>query len=73
LLVDGPPAGEPGSERSRYPAVPALADRLAAGALIVLDDIDRPGEQWVLEAWQREAELRFERRPELRLAVANWG
>jgi hypothetical protein len=69
LLVDGPPAGEPDIERSRYPALPVLLGRLAEDAIIVLDDIDRPGEQWVLDAWEREAEHRFERRPELRLAI----
>ncbi|MGH2953553.1 MAG: class I SAM-dependent methyltransferase [Solirubrobacterales bacterium] len=69
LLVDGPPAGDPGLERSRYPALPALADRLAGDALVVLDDIDRPGEQWVLGAWERETDFRFERSPDLRLAI----
>ena len=56
LLVDGPPSGEPGRERSRYPALPALEARLAPGAAVVLDDAGRPGERWVLERW--EAELR---------------
>jgi predicted O-methyltransferase YrrM len=69
LLVDGPPAGDREIERSRYPALPALAPRLAENALVVLDDINRPGEQWALEAWEDETELRFERRPELRLAI----
>jgi hypothetical protein len=36
---------------------------------VVLDDIDRPGERWVLDAWERETPYRFERRPELRLAL----
>jgi predicted O-methyltransferase YrrM len=40
LLVDGPPANDPGIQRSRYPALPALAERLAPGAAIVLDDAD---------------------------------
>ena len=56
LLVDGPPSGEPGRERSRYPALPALEARLAPGAAVVLDDAGRPGERWVLERW--EADLR---------------
>jgi predicted O-methyltransferase YrrM len=54
LLVDGPPAGEPGIERSRYPALPELAGRLAWGAAIVLDDADRDGERWALERWLAE-------------------
>jgi predicted O-methyltransferase YrrM len=65
LLVDGPPAGEPGLEESRYPALPLLAGRLAPDAVVVLDDIDRAGEQRVLAAWQRETDYRFESlRPE---------
>jgi len=33
LLVDGPPAFEPETDLSRYPALPALAERLAATRL----------------------------------------
>jgi predicted O-methyltransferase YrrM len=51
LLVDGPPAGDPGTERRRQAALPELADRLAPGAAIVLDDADRPGERWALDCW----------------------
>ena len=61
LLVDGPPGGEPGRERSRYPALPVLGRRLAPGATVVLDDAARSGERWVLERWQAEAEIGFER------------
>ena len=57
LLVDGPPAGEPGTERGRYPALPKLADRLTPGAAIVLDDTERAGERWVLERWLAEFPL----------------
>lgn len=69
LLVDGPPAGEPGLGKSRYPALPAMAERLAHDALVVLDDIDRPGETQVLAAWERETEFRFKRLTEERIAV----
>jgi predicted O-methyltransferase YrrM len=58
LLVDGPPAGE-GAERSRYPALPALASRLASSAVVVLDDAARPGEQDVLGRWQEAGDWRF--------------
>ena len=61
LLVDGPPSGEPGRERSRYPALPALEARLAPGAAVVLDDAGRPGERWVLERWEAAYGIRFER------------
>jgi predicted O-methyltransferase YrrM len=58
LLVDGPPANEPGIERSRYPALPTLAERLAPAAIVVLDDADRDGEHWVLERWLAEFPVR---------------
>ena len=69
LLVDGPPAFEPETELSRYPALPALAERLAPEAIVVLDDIDRRGELQVLEAWERECGFRFEIQPTKRIAV----
>jgi predicted O-methyltransferase YrrM len=69
LLVDGPPAFEPEIELSRYPALPALADRLTPDATVVLDDIDRRGEQRILEAWQRDCGFRFQLRPAERIAV----
>jgi predicted O-methyltransferase YrrM len=69
LLVDGPPAFEPELALSRYPALPALAERLAPDAAVVLDDIDRPGELRTLEAWEREHDFRFELRPAERIAV----
>jgi len=69
LLVDGPPAFEPETDLSRYPALPALAERLAPDAIVVLDDIDRRGELQVLEAWERECGFRFEIQPAERIAV----
>lgn len=72
LLVDGPPAS-PGAacDRSRYPALPLLADRLATGASVILDDAQRPGEAWVLERWQHELRIGFRRHCE-RIAIATW-
>lgn len=49
LFVDGPP-GATGHD-ARYPAVPMLLDRLADGALVVLDDIDRADEVEIVERW----------------------
>jgi len=51
LLVDGPPGNDEGIERSRYPALPAINERLAPGAIVVLDDAERQGEQAILERW----------------------
>jgi predicted O-methyltransferase YrrM len=51
LLVDGPPASAPRIARARYPALPLLAGRLRPGVPVILDDVGRPGEAWVLERW----------------------
>jgi predicted O-methyltransferase YrrM len=69
LLVDGPPASEEHQLRARYPALPALADRLAPGATVILDDIGRPGERWILDRWEAEHEIGFERRDEQGIAI----
>ncbi|GAB3598301.1 hypothetical protein GCM10027446_28170 [Angustibacter peucedani] len=50
LLVDGPPAGD--DPEARMPAVPLLAQRLSAQAVVVMDDAGRPGEQRVADAWE---------------------
>ncbi|MGH1561494.1 O-methyltransferase [Mumia sp. DW29H23] len=52
LFVDGPPGNT--SADARYPAFPALADRLRDGAVVVLDDTDRVDEAYVVERWSRE-------------------
>ncbi len=70
LVIDGPPAFEPGFELARYPALPALRHRLASGATVVLDDIDRAGEQEVLRRWEDDLGLRFRRLTAARVAVA---
>jgi hypothetical protein len=46
-----------GDERSPYPALPLLRDRLAPGCLVVLDDAQREGERWVIERWRAEFPL----------------
>jgi predicted O-methyltransferase YrrM len=68
LLVDGPPGGE-GRERSRYPALPALAGHLASNATVVLDDATRPGERDVLGRWQESGEWRFGMHEAIGIAV----
>lgn len=49
LVIDGPPGFL--QPLSRYPALPKLADRLAPGALILLDDAARPDERAIVELW----------------------
>lgn len=55
LFVDGPP-GHVG-KLSRYPALPAFASKMSAGAVIALDDAERPSEQATLEKWHSEIGL----------------
>lgn len=62
LVVDGPPGFSAGHEHARYPAVPALREALANDYAIILDDINRRGEQEIVERWQRELGITFERR-----------
>ena len=70
LLVDGPPAFAAGHGLARYPALPVLRDRLAPGATVVLDDVERPGEQEVLRRWEREFGLVFDRQERADAGVA---
>jgi predicted O-methyltransferase YrrM len=53
LLIDGPPATGEGLDRSREPALDVLAPHLAPGAIVILDDANRPGEQAIIEAWRK--------------------
>lgn len=55
LIVDGPPK-KTGSQ-ARYPALPALLDRLAPDAWVLLDDADRPDEREIVQRWTAETDL----------------
>jgi len=54
LVIDGPPSFEKINPLSRYPAVPLLRPYLAPGAIVLLDDASRPGEQECLARWRQE-------------------
>jgi hypothetical protein len=54
LLVDGPPGYGEGMSHSRYPAMPALESRLAANAVVILDDADREAEREIAARWSEE-------------------
>jgi len=62
LLIDGPPAYQAGKEHVRYPALPFFAPMLADDYAIILDDIHRVGEQDIMERWERQFGVTFERR-----------
>jgi Methyltransferase domain len=54
LVVDGPPAYDVARQYARYPAAIYFQPQLAKDFAIVLDDIDRPGEQHILAQWQEK-------------------
>lgn len=56
LLVDGPPGYGDGMAHSRYPALPALAERLAPGCLVILDDAGREAEREIVQRWAEECD-----------------
>lgn len=49
LVIDGPPAVI--DSQARYPALPLLYNKLAAGCAVYLDDANRPGEQAIVKRW----------------------
>lgn len=67
LLVDGPPGRtEPLARRH---ALPALLDRLAPGAVVVLDDADRSDEKEIVRRWAAEHPVSVVEHAVSRLAV----
>ncbi|QDG51704.1 class I SAM-dependent methyltransferase [Persicimonas caeni] len=60
VVVDGPPAFKDQYRFARFPALPYIADRLASCCTIVLDDIDREGEQTVVAKWEEQTSFRFQ-------------
>lgn len=62
LVVDGPPAYRRDLRHARYPAVPFFKPALGINYTVVLDDINRQGEQEVLARWERELAISFDRR-----------
>jgi predicted O-methyltransferase YrrM len=52
LIVDGPPYST--ASLARYPALPRFWPRLAPGAVIVVDDANRPDERAMVARWLSE-------------------
>lgn len=59
VIVDGPPAYMKHIALSRYPAIPVLFDRLSDDFCIILDDINRDGENTILALWEKQFNLNF--------------
>jgi len=51
VLCDGPPSDTRGG---RYGLLPEVHERLAAGCVVLVDDMERADEQAMVERWQRE-------------------
>lgn len=60
VLIDGPPAWQPGSGKSRFPALPFALERLNRRASIYLDDANRPGERSVMREWTHRYNIPFQ-------------
>jgi predicted O-methyltransferase YrrM len=54
LVIDGPPAYQPGQQEARYPALPVLYPHLSPHCTIILDDANRPGELEIVKRWLAE-------------------
>lgn len=66
VICDGPPGSTLGG---RYGLLPVMGERLAAEAIILLDDATRPGELESLRRWTNEARLTVSRMDENGFAV----
>lgn len=60
LVIDGPPANDVARQHSRYPAIPFFSPLLANDYTIMLDDVNRPGEQEIMKRWERDLGITFE-------------
>lgn len=54
VIVDGPPAYEPGKEKAREPALPVIRSFLSERAVVILDDANREGESRILDRWLQD-------------------
>lgn len=61
VLIDGPPART--CEFARFPALPAIADKLSANATVWLDDAARDEERRICERWAELFPCTFESVP----------
>jgi len=59
LLVDGPPAHDKNIMYARYPAAPYFKPFMSEDYTIILDDINRKGEQEILQKWEKELAITF--------------
>lgn len=60
LLVDGPTAYTEETQYSRYPAVPYFVPFFSQNCTIVIDDVNRQGEQEIVKRWEKLLNVDFE-------------
>jgi hypothetical protein len=60
VIVDGPKAYEEGKELIRYPALHFVQNKLNDAHVILLDDVNRNGEKYIIKKWKTEYNLNFE-------------
>jgi hypothetical protein len=73
VVVDGPPAYEPGTEYRRFPAIPVLMPYLADRYTIALDDATRAGEKQIVTEWATMLGLTFSTSETANMAFARSG
>jgi predicted O-methyltransferase YrrM len=56
VVCDGPPGDTKGG---RFGLIPVMKDRLSEDAVVLLDDLDRPGEQKILHKWDSEVDIDY--------------
>ncbi|SJM29731.1 class I SAM-dependent methyltransferase [Mesorhizobium delmotii] len=61
VVVDGPRAHTRDLAHARYPALPVVLPHLSPRCAIVLDDIGRSGEQHIVNKWEADSGLKFDR------------
>jgi len=59
VIIDGPPAWEAINVKARYPALPFMTNKLAPLFSIYLDDVNRLGEQSILNLWEQKYSYKF--------------
>jgi hypothetical protein len=59
ILVDGPCAYKKNIMLSRYPALPFIYKNLDSRFSVFLDDVNRRGEEKILDLWGREYKIKF--------------
>lgn len=57
LVIDGPPSVDEFDDKARFPALPLIWDKLREGAMVVMDDANRPGELKIIQRWQTSYSL----------------